>query len=71
MLGAGLAEDGKIGPKTLRALCGLSETAVLNLYADRQAQFYRDLAGRKPSQQKFLGGWLKRAAWLPNNDSQE
>jgi lysozyme family protein len=65
LLGKSLAEDGKIGPKTLRALCGLSETAVLNLYADRQAKFYVDLVARKPSQQKFLNGWLLRANWIP------
>ena len=67
-MGAGLAEDGQAGPKTLRALCGLSETALLNLYAERQAEFYEDLARRKPSQLKFLKGWLSRAGWLPEAD---
>ena len=64
-LGADLTLDGKIGPKTLAALCGLSESAVLNLYAERQAQFYNDLAARNSDQVRFLKGWLGRAGWIP------
>ncbi|MCL2029534.1 MAG: hypothetical protein FWG97_03880 [Deltaproteobacteria bacterium] len=65
-LGAGLALDGKIGPKTLSALCGISEPVVLTLYAERQAEFYRAIVDRKPDQARFLNGWLRRAAWLPD-----
>lgn len=62
---ASLAVDGVIGPKTRQALCGLSEAQVLAVYARRQADFYRGIVARKPSQKKFLNGWLRRAAWLP------
>lgn len=57
--------DGAIGPQTRRALCGLSETKLLGIYARRQADFYQGIAARKPSQKKFLKGWLRRAAWIP------
>jgi lysozyme family protein len=60
-----LAVDGKIGPSTRRAICGLDENAVLSKYAERQAAFYRAIVARKPSQAKFLKGWLRRAAWIP------
>jgi lysozyme family protein len=63
--GARLAADGRIGPKTRAAICGLDENAVLRKYAERQAAFYRGIVARKPSQAKFLKGWLRRAAWLP------
>lgn len=62
---AGLKVDGLIGPRTRAALCGRSEEAVLQAYARRQAAFYQGLAGRNPGQAKFLQGWLRRAAWLP------
>jgi lysozyme family protein len=60
-----LAVDGKIGPATRKAICGLDENAVLGKLAERQAAFYRGIVARKPSQAKFLKGWLRRAAWLP------
>lgn len=65
-----LAVDGAIGPRTLDAL-GLildtpaGESRVLSAFAEAQSEFYRDIARRKPSQEKWLNGWLKRAAWVP------
>jgi hypothetical protein len=32
---------------------------------ERQAAFYEGIVRNKPSQRKFLAGWLKRAAWIP------
>jgi len=58
--------DGKIGPKTLAALCGQDEDIVLMLYAEEQARFYENLAARRPEQVKFLKGWLGRAGWIPD-----
>jgi type VI secretion system secreted protein VgrG len=65
-----LKVDGALGPLTLDALDlalnapnGLNR--VLAAYADAQADYYRAIVRRKPSQAKFLTGWLRRAAWLP------
>jgi lysozyme family protein len=60
-----IAVDGKIGPATRGALCGLSEDAVIEQYKRQQAAFYRSIVARRPSQGKFLKGWLNRAAWEP------
>ena len=62
---AALKVDGALGPKTRAALCGLSEAAILAIYVEKQAAFYRSLAAKNPSQAKFLKGWLRRAAWVP------
>ena len=65
-----LAVDGAIGPRTLDAL-GLildaptGESRVLTAYAEAQAGHYRAIVANKPSQGKFLTGWLQRAAWIP------
>ena len=65
-----LVVDGAIGPRTLDAL-GLildtrsGEDRVLATYSEAQAQHYRDIARAKPSQEKYLNGWLRRAAWIP------
>ena len=63
---AKLVVDGRIGPKTMAALCGLSLSMLMETYALRQALFYQGIVARKPSQEKFLKGWLRRAAMLPD-----
>lgn len=65
---AGLALDGALGPKTRAALCGLSEEAVLMIFVEKQSAFYQSIVQKNPSQAKFLKGWLRRAAWLPDRD---
>lgn len=65
-----LAVDGAIGPRTLDALGLLLDTSagegrVLAAYAEAQADHYRAIVRSKPSQEKYLKGWLRRAAWLP------
>lgn len=62
---AGLKVDGALGPKTMAALKGLSESYLLSTYSSEQAAFYRGIVERNPSQQRFLKGWLRRAAWAP------
>jgi lysozyme family protein len=60
--GARLAVDGNIGPSTLAAI-SKAPPAQLNdaLYGVR-VSFLKGLAQRDPSQNKFLTGWLRRAA---------
>ncbi len=62
---ARLTVDGKLGPKTKGAMCGLAEVDILRAYAARQAKFYQGIVARDPGQGKFLKGWLRRAEWLP------
>ena len=67
-----LIVDGAIGPRTLDALGLLldapnGEGRVLTAYADAQANHYQAIVRNKPSQKKFLKGWLRRAAWIPED----
>lgn len=62
---AQLAVDGKIGAKSRSALCGLDEDILLQIYSARQADFYRAIVARNPSQAKYINGWLRRARWVP------
>jgi lysozyme family protein len=67
---ANLAADGAIGPRTLAALGAIlagpnGEAQVLAAFCSAQANRYRAIVQAKPSQGKFLNGWLKRAAWVP------
>ncbi len=69
-LGASLTADGKIGPQTLAAAREIlakagAEGDFLNRFAERQGNFYRNIAAKNPGQEKFLKGWLRRAAWVP------
>lgn len=65
-----LAEDGAIGAATItraQQLAGASAGGVAAIIAQLRvaaADRYRAIVARDPSQQKFLGGWLRRAAEL-------
>ena len=65
-----LAVDGVIGPQTkgtVAAIClAAREAPLLAAYAKAQANHYRAIVKAKPSQAKFLKGWLRRAEWLPD-----
>lgn len=56
----GATPDGIIGPKTLQAAWAMNEAAQKSLLRHR-VDFYVGLVERKPSQIKFLRGWLRRA----------
>lgn len=60
--GAKLIVDGAIGPKTIAALNSLDGQKVLSAYRTEQANFYKAIVQRDPSQSVFLKGWLARAA---------
>lgn len=57
--------DGVAGRKTFAAFRSawenLGPNTVINAYVDERKAFYRDLARRRPSQRRFLDGWLNRA----------
>ena len=62
--------DGQIGPQTRRSLAEvlrwptLGKAALADAYRDVVRERYRAIARRFPSQQRFLKGWLARAAEL-------
>ena len=60
--GAKLVVDGAIGPKTIAAVNSLDGSKVLAAYRTEQANFYKGIVQRDPSQAVFLKGWLNRAA---------
>ena len=59
-LGFDLRVDGILGEKSLAALNEVDENKFLEKYHDLQRRYYRVLAANKPSQKKFLTGWLNR-----------
>lgn len=67
-LGAKLALDGVLGKLTRAALDVMVPSDVVEALCKKQADQYRYLAAKNPSQQKFLKGWLARAAWKPLPD---
>lgn len=56
----GVLEDGNIGPLTLAKINGLDQIAVCNKISDIREKFYKDIVAAKPTQAKFLNGWLRR-----------
>jgi len=60
--GGDLDDDGIVGPKTESALWAVGAPAcVVASFRSEMAGFYRVLATRRPSMEKFLRGWLRRA----------
>ncbi len=60
----GVVADGQIGPKTLAAIKTIIPpgTVILLMLRMQQETFYEGIVAHKPSQRKFLRGWLRRAA---------
>lgn len=53
---AGIKDDGFFGPQTLTA----SKNVTIERYAAERILFYKDLVKQRPSNQKFLNGWINR-----------
>ena len=58
-----LVDDGILGPLSVEAINTCWPTVFLHRLCTLQAQFYRNLAIRKPQMEVFLNGWLQRARW--------
>lgn len=56
----GATEDGVIGPKTLGAVNTADEFEICLKIAVMREKFYLDIVTRRPSQNRFLKGWLRR-----------
>lgn len=60
-LGAGVKEDGIVGPMTRDACNAYDLARINNELVDVRIKFYEQLASRRPKDRKFLSGWKKRA----------
>lgn len=56
----GTSPDGEIGPATLAKVAAVDELQTCNTVCDFREQFYRDIVANKPTQSKYLNGWLRR-----------
>lgn len=56
----GVQQDGIVGPKTLAALNATDHKAFFAEVKGEREAFFRRIVAAKPSQQKFLKGWLRR-----------
>lgn len=56
----GVKDDGIVGPVTINAVNGADQNALFRKILRARESYYRDLVIRKPSQSKFLKGWLNR-----------
>ena len=55
-----LSVDGIIGPQTLKYLNEVNAAEFLSMYHNLQREYYKTLAKKDITQQKFLTGWLNR-----------
>jgi lysozyme family protein len=56
----GCKADGVVGPKTLQALNRQDPKKFFDRLKQRREQYLRDICKSKPSQKRFLRGWLNR-----------
>lgn len=56
----GVTADGRIGPRSLKALNEANEDELMNKLIAARIDFVVSIVIRKPSQAKFLNGWLRR-----------
>jgi lysozyme family protein len=56
----GAEADGVIGARTLAAINEQDPIWICNKVCDLREQFYHDIVEAKPSQERFLKGWLRR-----------
>lgn len=61
----GVYPDGIVGPKTIAAINAMPETLLLTKLRQYRIDFYYDLVRRKPKNQKYLKGWLRRTDAVP------
>ncbi len=57
----GLGRDGSFGPVTLRAVQAANPADLAQELREAQEKWYLDILARKPEDEKFRNGWMKRA----------
>ena len=55
-----VADDGIIGPVTMKAVQGSNIEETILRYAAERRKFYNALVAKRPKDAKFLNGWLAR-----------
>jgi lysozyme family protein len=61
--------DGDFGPRTLAAVnSALNQAGLLDALCGASEAHYHAVAEARPASQKFLKGWLKRAAGVPSTE---
>lgn len=56
----GVTMDGVVGPKTIAALNATDHKAFFEELKKEREEFFKRIVTAKPSQKKFLKGWLRR-----------
>ena len=56
----GVTQDGIVGPKTLAALNATNHREFFDMVKTERELFFHRIVAVKPSQKKFLKGWLRR-----------
>ena len=59
-LGANLAEDGIVGPKTLAAIDKYPVNDIIRAYLTMRRALYKHIVERDPRQKVFRDGWMNR-----------
>lgn len=67
MLGQKLLVDGDIGKKTMTAIACVTPEELITTITRARVAYYNSIVASKPTQAKFLKGWLNRANWFLNN----
>lgn len=57
----GVARDGVLGPKTLKALQAMLLPQLIRLVCHERREFYQSIVRHNQSQKVFLNGWMNRA----------
>ena len=58
----GIPADGVVGPQTLAKVNTMPPMSLAAALRSAQADFYSGLVAKNPANQRFLAGWLARAA---------
>ncbi len=72
----GVTADGIVGNKTLAALNAAAPEDLFNRLKERRLQFVKGIVSSKPSQRRFLKGWMRRLnaihyGWLVDNKDKQ
>jgi len=60
----GAKVDGVIGQETVAKMKTMDVNALANTYISTRKTFYQDIVKKDPTQQEFLGGWLRRVQFV-------
>ena len=60
-----LTADGIVGPKTLATLNDANARNLFDYIRDAREKFFRNLVARRPKDEKYLKGWLRRLNDIP------